>query len=146
MSAISAPTAARPSTINAYDTLTSDDFIRVMFAELTRQDPSKPTDSKDLLEQLSTIRSIESDLSLTRRLDEITRRSEINSAGGLVGKFVEGLTDAGERTRGFVDSVSITREGIVLNLSSEKSIALDRLDKVFDPALVQPAGGGGTTP
>lgn len=146
MSAISAPTVTPASTSSAYETLTSDDFIRVMFAELTRQDPTKPTDSKDLLAQLGTIRSIESDLSLTRRLEQITRQGEVNSAGGLVGKFVEGVTSSGDHTRGFVDSVSITREGIVLNLSSDKSISLDKLEKVIDPELVQPAGNGGTTP
>ncbi|MBL8746780.1 MAG: flagellar hook assembly protein FlgD, partial [Phycisphaerae bacterium] len=61
MSAISALASstdrAAPS---AYESMSSDDFIRVMFAELTRQDPTKPTDSKDLLAQLGSIRGIES--------------------------------------------------------------------------------------
>jgi len=129
----SVPQAATSS----FEQMTSEDFIRVMFAELTRQDPTKPTDSKDLLAQLGTIRSIESDLSLTRRLEEITKQNEITSAGSLVGQFAEGKVN-GITTRGFVDSVSITRTGIHLNLSSGFTIALSNLEKLFDPALIQP--------
>lgn len=130
--------SADQRTPNAYETLTSGDFLRIMFAELSRQDPTKPTDSKDLLDQLGSIRSIESDTTLTKRLEEFSKQNEITSAGSLVGTFVEGRTSLGEETRGFVDSISVTREGIVLNLSSGKSIGLDDLSRVYDPALIQP--------
>lgn len=143
MSAITSLSSATKSPTSAYETMTSDDFIRVMFAELTRQDPTKPTDSKDLLAQLGTIRGIESDLSLTKRLQDIAKQNEITSAGSLVGKFVSGKNDAGDKVRGFVDSVSVTREGLVLNLSSDKTLPLSRLDEVYDPALVVPAPGDG---
>lgn len=129
--------SAASSTPNAYESLTSDEFLRIMFAELTRQDPSKPAESKDLLEQIGIIRSIESDLSLTRRLEDITRQNEVASAGSLVGQFVEGTTDSGVRGRGFVDSVSVTREGISLNLSSGHTVPLSRIERVYDPALIQ---------
>jgi flagellar basal-body rod modification protein FlgD len=139
MSSIDSLSSATRPTPNAYESMTSDDFIRVMFAELTRQDPTKPTDSKDLLDQLGAIRGIESDLSLTKRLQDITRQNEITSAGSLVGAFVEGTTDSGQKTRGFVDSISVTREGILLNLSSTLSIPLSGLQTVHDPALITTA-------
>lgn len=145
MSAISGYSSGIASTApSAYESLTSGDFIRVMFAELSRQDPTKPTDSKDLLAQLGSIRGIESDLALTKRLQDIARQNEITSAGSLVGQFVEGVTDSGIETRGFVDSVSITRLGVVLNLSSGYSVALGRLSKVHDPALIGIAPPAGT--
>jgi hypothetical protein len=148
MSAIAGfPTSALPQrSENAYESLTSDDFIRVMFAELTRQDPTKPTESKDLLQQIGTIRSIESDLTLTRRLQDIARQNEVASAGQLIGTYAEGLTEFGQRTHGFVDSVSITRNGTVLNLSSGYGVPLSRIDRIYDPALIAPAPPGGTQP
>ncbi|MDX2114380.1 MAG: flagellar hook capping FlgD N-terminal domain-containing protein [Planctomycetota bacterium] len=138
MSAISGFTSAqtRDAQSNPYETLTSEDFIRVMFAELTRQDPTKPTESKDLLEQIGTIRSIESDVSLTKRLEEISKQNEIASAGSLVGKFAEGKTDSGITANGFIDSVSVTRTGMVLNLSTGVSVPLSRLERIVDPALI----------
>ncbi len=116
--------------------MSSEDFLRVMFAELSRQDPTKPTDSKDLLDQLGSIRGIESDLSLTKRLESFAKQNEITAASGLVGAFVEGTTVSGEKTRGFVDSISVTREGVLLNLSSTFSIPLSALETIRDPTLI----------
>ncbi len=138
MSAISSSTdtSTAPSSTNAFEALNSGDFLRIMFAELVNQDPSDPTDSKDLLNQIGVIRSIESNTALTSRLAEIARQNQVTTAGGLIGKFVQGMTDSGVRTQGFVDSVSVTRNGAVLNLSSAQRVPLDRLEEVIDPDLI----------
>lgn len=128
--------SAAASSTNPYEALNSGDFLRIMFAELTNQDPSKPTDSKDLLDQIGVIRSIESNSALTTRLTEISRQNQVTTAGSLIGKFVQGMTDSGGRTQGFVDSVSVTREGAVLNLSSGLRVPMERLEEVIDPELI----------
>lgn len=147
MSAISnsLSTNPAPSTTNAFQALTSEDFIRIMFSELTNQDPSAPNDSKELLQQIGTIRSIESDLQLTDRLEEIALQNEISASGTLLGAFVVGLTDSGTESQGFVDSVSVTREGTILNLSSNQRVRLKAVKQVIDPALIQPVSNTSTT-
>lgn len=139
MSAVSSTSdlARTPAALaNPYESLTSEAFLKVMFAELTNQDPSKPTDSKALLEQIGTIRSIESDLELTRKLEEMNRRSEVAIAGGMLGKFAQGKTASGVTASGFIDSVSVTRDGTILNLSTGFQVAMDRLERLIDPALI----------
>lgn len=145
MSAITSNLATNPapSATNAFQSLTSEDFIRVMFTELTNQDPSAPSDSKDLLNQISSIRAIESDLQLTDRLEQIALQNEISASGTLLGAFVIGLTDSGTKTQGFVDSVSVTRDGTILNLSSNQRVRLSSVSEVIDPALVQPVPNPG---
>ncbi|MBL8744975.1 MAG: hypothetical protein JNK58_01320, partial [Phycisphaerae bacterium] len=61
---------------------------------------------------------------------------EITAASSLVGAFVEGRTDQGTQTRGFVDSISVTRDGVLLNLSSTYSIKLSGLTTIHDPTLI----------
>lgn len=139
MSAISSAASGISATGTAQDgfsKLNSEDFVRVMFAELSRQDPLQPNESKDLLAQLSSIRGIESDLSLQRNLENLQRQQEITSAGGLIGKFAIGLTDGGDRVRGFVDSINVTREGVTLNLSGGATIRVSRLEQIVDPSLI----------
>lgn len=150
MSAISANSAARAATpTDGFSTLGSDEFIKVMFAELSRQDPLQPNDTSKLLEQLGQIRSIESDLALQKNLEGLIRQNEITSAGGLIGKFAVGTTDTNDRVQGYVDSISVTREGVRLNLSTGFQVRLSRLEQIVDPALVSPTtpgnppGGGG---
>lgn len=150
MSSIPATTAgsSAPSSTNPFQALSSGDFLNIMFAELANQDPSQPTDSKDLLQQIGVIRSIESNTALTDRLDEISRQGQVTTAGSLIGKFVSGLSDSGVRTQGFVDSVTVTRTGAVLNLSSGLKVPLDRIEEVIDPALIgiAPTPTAPTTP
>ncbi|MBL0927869.1 MAG: hypothetical protein IBJ11_09490 [Phycisphaerales bacterium] len=146
-----AKSAAGAKATDRFNAMTSEDFVKVMFTELSRQDPLAPNDTKDLLQQLSTIRNIESNLAVTKRLEDLTRRGDIATAGSLVGKFVKGKTDQGLNAMGYVDSVLVTREGVSLKLSDNSRVPLSNVSEIVDPALVQPgsptpptggAGGG----
>lgn len=128
------------SSTDPFAAMSSEDFIKVMFTELTNQDPLAPNESKDLLEQIGTIRSIEADVDLSKRLQEMSRQNEIASASTLVGKFVTGRNGVGTEVAGFVDSVSITTDGPVMNLGTGYRVALEDLIEVVDPALLD--GGG----
>lgn len=138
MSAIDASTSSRSLTgsSDAFSAMKSEDFIRVMFTELTNQDPLSPNESKDLLDQISTIRQIESDISTSQRLEDMVRQNELAASSGLIGKFVLGQSDSLVDVAGYVDSVSVTRDGVTLNLSGGFKVPLDRLEEVVDPALI----------
>lgn len=110
-----APTSSRPTGFNS---LSSEDFIKIMVTELTRQDPLSPTDSKAILEQISSIRSIESNATLKTSIEAMVRQTEFSSAGALLGKKVQALTDLGTETTGVVTGVSNTREGARVALST----------------------------
>lgn len=130
-------TASTPaSSTDAFSAMSSVDFMKIIFTELTNQDPLAPNETKDLLEQVSTIRSIESDLSLSKELKSMVRQNEITSSSSLVGKFVTGKTSSSTEVAGFVDSVTITRDGIRLNLSSGYSIGLDSISEIIDPDII----------
>lgn len=145
-SAVNASSTRQSSSSDAFQSFTSQDFLKVMFAELTKQDPLQPNDSKALLDQIGQIRAIESDLQLTDKLEEMSRQNQVTVGGSLLGKFAEGKTPSGAEVRGYVDSVSVTKEGLSLNLSTGFSIPMDRLSRVIDPALIQPAPGNNPTP
>ncbi len=99
------------SRATGFNSLSSEDFIKIMTTELSRQDPLSPTDSKAILEQISSIRSIESNISLKASLEQMVKQNEFSSASGLIGKKVLALTDQAEEVVGVVRGVSNTREG-----------------------------------
>ena len=75
MDAVSAATQSGESiaTIDkGFGALDSDEFTKLILTELGNQDPLEPNDTKALLEQLSIIRSIESDTKLNDTLKEMT--------------------------------------------------------------------------
>ncbi|MBA4120145.1 MAG: hypothetical protein C0513_05525 [Isosphaera sp.] len=160
MSAISGGAAALASASPAtapggFSELSSEEFVRILVSELTRQDPLAPQDSSALLEQLSSIRSIESDLSLTNQLQSLVTENQLASAGNLIGTFVSGVTDTNQRTEGFVVSINRTDSGAILNLSNGSRVGLSRVDEIIDPRQFAPdpappsgppSTGGPTTP
>ena len=50
---------------SGFSAMDSEEFVKIIFTELQNQDPFQPNDSSALLEQLNSIRSIESDMALT---------------------------------------------------------------------------------
>jgi flagellar basal-body rod modification protein FlgD len=129
------PNAGAPA--SGFDEVDSQDFMAIIFSELQNQDPLAPNDTQALLDQISTIRSIESDIELGEQLEEIARRSELTSAGSLVGTFIAGRTANGQEVVGFVDSVSVTRNGLALNLGTGFVVDLENVSEIVDPTLLE---------
>lgn len=139
MSAIdSISTSTPPSSAGGLRGLDNEEFLRIIFSELTNQDPLAPNDTKEILQQVSAIRQIESDIALTDHLQELVAQNSLASAGALIGKYISGRTDSGQTVEDFVVSVKVTREGPLLNLLSGYQIPLDNLDEIVDPAAFGP--------
>ncbi len=130
--------ASQSGSTSRMSELTSDQFLKIMFSELTRQDPLKPNDSNALLQQMSSIRTIEANLALERKLDTLVAQNQLSNAGGLIGAFVSGLSETNARTEGQVVSISQTKDGVVLNLANGQRVPMKSVDEIFVPDLTQP--------
>lgn len=142
MSAINALTGAPTTspTSSRFNELSSEEFIKIIFTELQNQDPFKPNDSGALLEQLNSIRSIESDIEMSNRLESIVVQNQMSSAGALIGKRVAGLTANAERVGGTVKSVARTGDEVALVLENGWIIPMDNVEYI-DTQPAAPAGG-----
>ena len=127
---------AAASPASGFGQMTSEDFIQVIFTELANQDPFQPNDSAALLEQLGSIRSIESDMQLSTKLESLVFENQLSAATSMIGKFVGGLTPEGMRVGGNV--LSVVRQGgeIAVELDSGWFLPLDGVETVIDPALI----------
>src|SRR5262245_46924444 len=84
-----------------FSSMSTEDFIKIIFTELSNQDPFQPNDSAALLQQLNSIRSIESDLKLTTQLQSLVQENQLASASNMIGKFIGGLTEDNNRVAGY---------------------------------------------
>jgi flagellar basal-body rod modification protein FlgD len=139
-SAIAAQGTTATTTPNGFSALTSEQFIKVIFTELSKQDPLQPSDSSKLLEQLSSIRSIQADIDMGTKLQSIVTQNQLSTAAGLIGKNISGLTEQSDRVSGQVASVSQTKTGPVLRLMGGQLVPMSSVDEILDAA---PAGSGG---
>lgn len=127
---------------NSFGELSSEEFINILVTELTQQDPFKPNDSGAILEQLSSLRNIESQLSLQEQLKTMVDQNAISSASGLIGQAVTGLNSSNQTVSGIVRSVVIENGTPILKLENGTRLEASRITDVenlgdFDTQVVQ---------
>lgn len=143
MSAISSSLGASQSTVQAtgtdgFNDLSSEEFIQILFTELSNQDPFEPNDSQALLDQLSSIRDIQSDIELTDKLDALVTQNQLATSGALLGAYVAGRTEGGQEVEGLVVSVSSTSDGPVLRLDNNFRVPFESVRELTNPAFLAP--------
>jgi flagellar basal-body rod modification protein FlgD len=132
ISSLGSSSTATGAPVDRYSELSSGDFVKIMFTELANQDPLQPSDSKALLDQLSSLRNIQSSMDLSTKLDGLVTQNELSSAAGLIGKYVRGLNEGNELVTGQVYSVSRTDQGAVLNLYTGDRVAMKNLSDLVN--------------
>lgn len=130
---------------DAFSDLNSQDFVKIMFTELSNQDPLKPNDSNALLQQMSNLRSIQSDIDLSSKLESLVSQNQMASASGLLGRYISGLSDINERVVGVVATVSRTSDGPVLTLDDGTRVPFSQVDELAEApsGATSPTGGNG---
>ncbi|MFB0985021.1 MAG: flagellar hook capping FlgD N-terminal domain-containing protein [Phycisphaerales bacterium] len=138
MSAIPAAAASTVAgtSVNRFNEMSSEDFMQIIFTELQQQDPFEPNDSSALLDQLNSIRQIESDISMTEKLEEIVFQNQLSSAGNLLGKAVQGILPTGDSVAGTVLSVVRQGDSVSLELSSGWMLPMDNVEVIVDPSTL----------
>ena len=118
---------------SGFNEMSSEDFIKIIFTELQQQDPFEPNDSSALLEQLNSIRQIESDIQMTEQLQSIVFQNQLASAGNLIGNIVQGILPTGDRVAGTVLSVIRQGDSVSLELDSGWLLPMDNVEIIVDP-------------
>jgi len=119
---------------NGFGEMSSDEFIKVLMTELSNQDPFEPQDSGALLEQMSNLRNIESQLSLQDSLETLVMQQQMASAGGMIGNMVQGLDGNNDRIQGLVASVRMQGDDVMLELDTGRTLAMDRVERIWQLA------------
>lgn len=123
---------------NPFAEVTSEEWLGIILEELSNQDPFEPNDTSATLEQLNSLRSIESDLSLQDQLESLVLQNSIGQAGSLIGKQVEGLGTDGLNVTGLVDSVRVVEGKSQLQLQNGSTVEFGNVTNVANPPTPPP--------
>jgi len=97
------PIAIVPPEEQGFSGLTADDFMTLLITQLQNQDPSQPMENDALLSQLTTMQNLQSNVELSRTLQQITSNQQLSTASGFIGKLVTGTTNEQETVSGMAD-------------------------------------------
>lgn len=103
--AVTPPTATnKPKDLKDLDI---NQFLQLMIAELTNQDPLNPMDNTQLVQQIGAIREISATDKLTSSLDLVQSGQSLSTASSLLGKNIKALSNDNQEVQGIVERVSI---------------------------------------
>lgn len=90
--------------------LSQEDFLQVLLAQLSFQDPLDPLDNKDFIAQLAQFTSLEQDRQANEKLDTLLFFESAGQAISLLGRTVQVQTDTGQVVAEVVSAA--IREGV----------------------------------
>ncbi|MGB8819293.1 MAG: flagellar hook assembly protein FlgD [Rhizobiaceae bacterium] len=99
-----------------------DTFLKLLVAQMKNQDPTKPMDSTEYIAQLATFSNVEQLITSNKKLDSLIEDSRMSKGVDLIGMR---LTSLDNEVSGLVDSVRLTRSGIVAVLEDGKELLVD---------------------
>ncbi|MDP1564474.1 MAG: flagellar hook capping FlgD N-terminal domain-containing protein [Pirellulaceae bacterium] len=113
---IPSPQAAKATSVNE---LSSNDFLKLLIAELKNQDPMAPTDSVQMLQQISQIRQITSNDAMTATMNSVQMGQDVATASQMVGKRISALDQNHQEVEGVVSRVTFSPAGTNRNSGRE---------------------------
>ncbi len=119
--------AVAPSAAN---TLTANDFIQFMVTQLQNQDPLNPTDSNQMLTQMSEIGQLESSTNLQTSLTSMVQQNQIASAANMIGKYAQGTDQNSNQTAGTITAVQVTTGGVNLTMDNGDTMPLNNVTSI----------------
>lgn len=139
-------TAASTDTLpsSSAQSLTANDFIEFLTTELQNQDPTNPTDSSQMLTQLSEIGQLESSSNLDTSLTNMVQQNNVAAASSMIGKAVTGTDSNSNPLSGTVSSVQVTSNGVNLTLNNGSTMPLSNLSSITSAGSTTATSTSGT--
>jgi len=132
VSSINSSSAADALSARTSQSLNSDEFLKIMIAELTNQDPFEPMKNADLLNQMTAIQQLQSSQDMSKRFatlmdsfDGLLARQDKSAAAGLIGQLVSGTSTTGQFAMGKVTAVTVDDQDILLQLDTGQTINMN---------------------
>jgi len=117
-----------------------DDFTKLIIEELKNQDPLEPASSDALLNQLSTMRGLQSSMDLNRILENLANNQTLSSASNLINKFVTGTSigPTGEVSDvAGVANRAFSRDGaLYIGVGQNQEMLLKNVTEVTEPSEI----------
>jgi len=104
--------------------------MSLMIAQLQDQDPTDPVSNSDLMQQISDMETIQSNLQLSDTLTGLTLNDSLTAATVMIGQYVVGTDSTGASASGTVNSVSLTNGAASLNVGSQ-SVPLANVSEII---------------
>ena len=111
--------------------LSREEFLGLLIAEITQQNPLEPLDNGQFLSQLVNLQNLETTAALEDGISSLGQSFRLTTASGLIGKQVSGTLDDGSETNGRVERVTMEQGSVRLWVDGN-AISLDSVSEILE--------------
>jgi flagellar basal-body rod modification protein FlgD len=112
--------------------LSQQDFLNLLVAQMTAQDPLNPTNSQDLLSQMTQFSTLNANNNMQTQLANLGVSNEISQADALLGKQVTLQLDPTTTAQGTVTGID-TSANVPQIIVNGESYTLDKVISITNP-------------
>lgn len=117
-------TTSTSSSSTASPTVSYNDFLQLLIAQMRNQDPTSPTDMSQYMSQFAQLSSVEQAIQTNTKLDTLLSTSALSQAEGLIGRTASFTSEDGQATSGKITAVHIIQGGAVATLDDGAQVQL----------------------
>jgi flagellar basal-body rod modification protein FlgD len=88
--------------------LSQDDFLKLLIAQMTSQDPINPMSNQDMLAQMVQFSTMQGNNSMQKAMTDMQNSQGLLQANSLLGRQVTLQADANTVTKGVVSAVDVS--------------------------------------
>lgn len=104
---------------NASDRLDSNQFMQILLAQLTNQNPLEPMDNAEMLSQFSQLNSLQELRGIRTSMEIVSTANQITYLASLIGKTVRAQRADGKVIEGVVDGVITAVDNPQIRIGTE---------------------------
>ncbi len=108
-----------PVTAKGANALDSDQFMQILLAQLTHQNPLEPMDNNEMMNQFSQLNSLQELRSIHVAMEKVSVSNQTTYLASLIGKTVKVNRPDGKTLEGVVDGVITEKDKPQLLIGSE---------------------------
>lgn len=125
----SAQTAAAQSATTGLGA-TSDTFLKLLVTNLQHQDPTKPQDSNEYVQQISQMSMVEQMTKLTTTQTNVAKDQTVSSTIALLGKAVSYVGADGLPATGTVEKVDVSGDSPTITIAGQSGLDPNRITSI----------------
>ena len=101
-----------------------EDFLKILMAQLTFQDPMKPMDNQQFMAQMAQFTSLEQTQQMNDKLSQLITNQAALQSVGLIGRTVDIQNAGGGMSTGAVSSLSLSGAAPVISITTTGGVEL----------------------
>ena len=122
-------TGSGTQSASSRNSISRDDFYKIMISELTNQDPLEPMDNQKFLEQLVSLQNLDSSSSLSDGIGQLLLQQKIAAGSSLIGREVRapgvGSDGSAAGIQGTVARVQVGGGAVTLLLDGNRTVKME---------------------